>query len=304
MSNYLPKISIITPSFNQGQFLEQTILSVLNQNYPNLEYIIIDGGSTDNSVEIIKKYSGQLKYWVSEKDRGQAHAINKGLSHCTGDIFNWINSDDYLAEGTLFKVGKQFSNHDIDIVAGAVCNFDEKKNSKLLMNGKLTIDEYLKKNIELIYHQPGVYLRMDKMKEIGKFKENLHYCFDQEYMMRYLLKYNRVIYLEDVLAYFRIHSDSKSVSQAEKFAWDFRCMYKDFWQSQKGLPLEQEAKRKFLDYEWPLLNNTINVGERSRFTNFNIALKTIFQDPKYRLNKKSLGWLKHILLGPKNQVTK
>ena len=299
----LPKISIITPSFNQGQFIEQTILSVLNQHYPNIEYIIIDGGSTDNTLEIIKKYSNRLKYWVSEKDNGQAHAINKGLTHCTGEIFNWINSDDYLAEGALFKVANQFSNHDFNIVAGAVCNFDAYGNRKKMMNKKLSINEYLKKEINLVYHQPGVWLRMDNMNELGRFKENLHYCFDQEYMMRYLLRYNKVGYLEDVLAYFRLHAESKSVSQAEKFAWDFRCMYKDFWHSQKGLPLEQEAKRKFLDYEWPLLNTTINIGERSRLVNFSIAMKTILHDPGYRLNKKSLGWLKHILLGPKNQIT-
>ena len=82
--------SIITPSYNQGQYIEQTIQSVLNQNYPNLEYIIIDGGSTDNTVEIIKKYEKHLKFWVSEKDKGQANAINKGLQYCTGEIFNWI----------------------------------------------------------------------------------------------------------------------------------------------------------------------------------------------------------------------
>ena len=88
-----PKISIVTPSFNQGQYIEQTIRSVLLQNYPNLEYIIFDGGSTDETVSIIKKYEPWLTYWVSEPDRGQSHAINKGLKKCTGNYFNWINSD-------------------------------------------------------------------------------------------------------------------------------------------------------------------------------------------------------------------
>ena len=94
-----PRISIVTPSFNQGQFIEETIRSILLQGYPNLEYIIIDGGSTDESVEIIKKYEPWLTYWVSEKDRGQAHAINKGLERCTGEILAYINSDDYYYPG-------------------------------------------------------------------------------------------------------------------------------------------------------------------------------------------------------------
>src|SRR6266550_8991921 len=96
-----PKISIVTPSFNQGRFLEETILSVLNQNYANLEYIIIDGGSDDESVEIIRRYEDRLAFWISEKDRGQVHAINKGLEQATGAIFAFINSDDVYLPGPL-----------------------------------------------------------------------------------------------------------------------------------------------------------------------------------------------------------
>ena len=99
-----PKISIVTPSYNQGQFIEETIRSVLLQGYPNLEYIVIDGGSTDNSVEIIKKYEKWLKYWVSEPDRGQSHAINKGFKKASGEIYAWLNSDDYLLKDALSTV--------------------------------------------------------------------------------------------------------------------------------------------------------------------------------------------------------
>ena len=99
----LPKISIVTPSFNQAEFLEQTIESVLSQGYPNLEYFVMDGGSNDRSVEIIKKYESHLAGWVSEKDRGQSHAINKGLNLSTGDVFNWLNSDDYYEQAVRRK---------------------------------------------------------------------------------------------------------------------------------------------------------------------------------------------------------
>jgi glycosyltransferase involved in cell wall biosynthesis len=100
----LPKISIVTPSYNQGAFLEETIRSVIDQGYPNLEYVIIDGGSTDNSVDVIRKYEKHLAYWVSERDRGQTEALNKGIKRCTGDVFGFINSDDYLYPKSLARV--------------------------------------------------------------------------------------------------------------------------------------------------------------------------------------------------------
>jgi glycosyltransferase involved in cell wall biosynthesis len=106
-----PKISIVTPSYNQGQYIEETILSVLNQNYPNLEYIIIDGGSTDDTVEIIKKYEDQIYYWASEKDDGQSDAINKGLSMATGEILAWINSDDYYLPNCFFEIADAYHKH-------------------------------------------------------------------------------------------------------------------------------------------------------------------------------------------------
>ena len=99
--NKLPKISIITPCFNAAQYIEQTILSIVNQEYDNLEYIIIDGGSSDGTVDIIKKYQDKITYWISEPDKGQSDAINKGIAIATGEVFNWVNGDDYLENDTL-----------------------------------------------------------------------------------------------------------------------------------------------------------------------------------------------------------
>ena len=112
-----PKISIVTPSFNQGAYLEKTIRSVLLQGYPNLEYIIIDGGSSDQSVDVIKKYEQWIDFWVSEKDRGQSHAINKGLAKTSGELLGWLNSDDYYLPGALFKIARAYLE---DTSAGAI----------------------------------------------------------------------------------------------------------------------------------------------------------------------------------------
>lgn len=120
-----PKISIITPSFNRAQYLEQTIMSVLSQGYPNLEYIIIDGGSTDGSLDIIKKYSDQLAFWVSEPDQGMYHALQKGFERSTGEIMGWLNSDDLLHDKALFTIAEILSLPGINWMMGAPTYFDE-----------------------------------------------------------------------------------------------------------------------------------------------------------------------------------
>lgn len=292
--NY-PKISIVTPSFNQGQFIEQTILSVINQGYPNLEYIIIDGGSTDNTIEIIKKYAPHLSYWVSEKDKGQADAINKGLKYCTGEIFNWINSDDYLAEGALKKVATSFEAGSAGIVAGAVQNFDNTGLLELYISKNLKPIFFFDKEADYVYHQPGVWLRLNIMKKVGHFRIDYHYCFDQEYMLRYLLMNSNVNYIPNVLAFFREHEASKSVAQADMFFLDFNKMYKEFYKSQKGSMLSVIAKRKSKEFEWPLLQQSIGQKNYGKTGEFFAALYIILKDPLHRLNKSNLGWLKHIL---------
>src|SRR5437016_7897009 len=127
MVNSYPKISVVTPSYNQGSYLEKTILSVLNQEYPNIEYIVIDGGSTDNSLDIIKKYEKHLKYWVSEPDRGQSNAINKGFSHATGDLLTWLSSDDYYMPGALWALATMAMAHrEASVFVGAGRIIDER----------------------------------------------------------------------------------------------------------------------------------------------------------------------------------
>lgn len=212
-----PKISIVTPSYNQGQFLEETIRSVLLQNYPNLEYIIIDGGSTDNSVEIIKKYEPWLKYWVSEKDEGQAEAINKGLARCTGEIFNWINSDDYLTASALQVISEKFDKN--DVVAGAVLNFGNGYNT-IIKSANLSARAMISGDRQVIFQQQGTWLKLDRLNSAGGINDAYHFCFDWLMTLLYLDAFPQVIYTSNVLANFRMHDASKTIRMADKFLVD------------------------------------------------------------------------------------
>lgn len=210
------KISIVTPSYNQGHFIEQTITSILDQNYTELEYIIVDGGSTDNTVEIIKKYEKHLKFWVSEKDNGQAHAINKGLKYCTGDIFNWLNSDDYLEPGALNKIVAAFNKPGVQAVAGVVRNFSS-ANQEFIQNEKLSANGLMCWHKGVKFVQPGVWLLKDLIDKCGGIDENFHYAFDWDLYIRYLYNFPAVKEIQDTLVHFRIHEHSKTTAFSQKF---------------------------------------------------------------------------------------
>jgi len=206
-----PRISIVTPSYNQGMYIEQTIRSVLLQNYPDLEYIIIDGGSSDNTVEIIKKYEPWLKYWVSEKDHGQTNAINKGILKCDGEIFNWLNSDDYYSKGCFKYLAENFEDKNTDIVAGKYRFFFENENKEKVIELKLrnTIEE----SIALVaMNQPSTFFRLPVLRLLGKLDENLNYLMDQDIWKKYLFKFgqDKIKIINNVLVSFRYHPDSKT----------------------------------------------------------------------------------------------
>ncbi len=221
----LPKITIITPSYNQEQYLEQTILSIISQGYENLEYIIIDGGSTDNSVDIIKKYQDKLYYWVSEKDNGQSDAIQKGLSKATGDIFNWINSDDYLEPNALYSIAEAFlKNPTKKIICGYThCFYDEdgSESHTYRMGIRKTVAETIM-NVEM--NQPGSFYNLNTVRDLGGLNESLRYVFDGELWFRFLCKYglDAVGFTDVLIAHFRLHKTSKSVGDG------FFEFYKEF----------------------------------------------------------------------------
>jgi len=216
--NY-PKISIVTPSYNQAEFLERTILSVLNQNYPNLEYIIIDGGSNDGSVEIIKKYEKYLVYWVSEKDKGQADAINKGFRKATGEFLGWQNSDDLYMPGIFCHFAIYIKkNPKAEVIYG----------NKLCINGSdLVIRKqfyirpnlFIYKNVGMTICNQSAFFRKNLLKNYGFLDEQLNYAMDYEIFLRFLLKKVSMVHSNKLWGASRYHFSSKSCSN-NQMEWE------------------------------------------------------------------------------------
>lgn len=214
-----PKISIITPSYNQGQFLEETLSSVFDQRYPNLEYIVIDGGSTDESVDIIRRYEKRLAYWVSEKDRGQVHAINKGLERVTGDIVAFINSDDIYLPGAFNAVADRFRKQpDCEWLCGDTIMFGEGHPTELV---RAVVPESAAQSLSWAYRapQPGHFWKRELIKD--GFQERWQYDFDHDLYVRLLLAGHKCEHLPVPLAAYRLHATSKTVAEGDHQVREF-----------------------------------------------------------------------------------
>lgn len=208
-SNF-PKISVVTASYNQGKFLERTILSVLNQQYPNLEFIIVDGGSTDESLAIIKKYEKHLAYWVSEKDSGQANAINRGFKKATGDLLCFQNSDDLFCENSFNLVANAFKNNpEVDVFYGDMLMIDaEDKVLEVLKTNNFDIKAQVLEGMQ-VFNQ-SMYFKKKLGEKHGFIEEKLKFVIDYENTLRYAINGAKFKKVEKLLGAFRKHEDAKT----------------------------------------------------------------------------------------------
>src|SRR5512143_1781416 len=205
-----PKVSIITPSFNQGRFLEASIRSVLAQTYPSIEYIVVDGGSKDESVEIIKKYEQHFSWWVSEKDKGHADALNKGFAHATGEILAWLNSDDVYYPNAVAEAVAVLQQHpEVGMVYG---------DADLIDNSGAKIGQFASRQTDyrrmlrgsVHIPQATTFFRSDLWKQVGPLDLSLFFSFDYDLWVR-ISKVSQVLYVPRLWAQFRIHDDGKTI---------------------------------------------------------------------------------------------
>lgn len=213
--NPLPRVTIITPSYNQAAFLEETIVSVLSQNYPDLEYIIVDGGSTDGSVEIIRRFADRLAWWVSEKDQGQAEAINKGFSRATGEIIAWLNSDDLYQPGAILSaVRKLQENPGCGMVFGDVVSIDASGEPINVMTfGDWGLEDLMQFKI---ISQPGVFMRRSVLEKAGYLDLSYHLLLDHHLWLR-MAQLAPMAYVPERWAAARFHAAAKNVARAGDF---------------------------------------------------------------------------------------
>lgn len=219
-----PKISVVTPSYNQGRYLEDTILSVLGQDYPNLEFIVIDGGSTDQTVDLLKQYDHRITYWTSEKDNGQASAINKGFARATGDILCWLNSDDMYLPGALRFIAAQLDVTRRQMLFGNCVHI--KEGTGFAMGSDVVTDHRLHDLAWCSYIiQPSAFWTRALWAAAGPLDENLNYVLDWDWFIRAEMAHAEFKAVQRPLSVYRIHPAHKSSFGGEARARELAGIY-------------------------------------------------------------------------------
>ena len=251
MGTPLPTISIVVPNYNGGATIEETLRSLIEQNYPNLEIIVADGGSTDNSVDVIRRYEKHIAWWVSEKDRGQTHAINKGYARATGEIVNWLCSDDVLLPGALAEVGKAFAqNPSADVVVGA-CRYAYAGSRPDWVDTPTPLSVEVLPSINQIPQQSCFY-RRSLLKRNPPLDEQFYFAMDFDLWNYFVTQGVRWHFLPDVLAEMRFSDTNKTTVGGVKVTREFEAIYKryvkeriplTYWHRLLRYPLERVRRR-------------------------------------------------------------
>jgi glycosyltransferase involved in cell wall biosynthesis len=281
------KVSIITPSYNQASFLEQTMRSILDQGYSNLEYLLVDGASTDGSQEILKKYTGQLTWYVSEPDSGQAEAINKGFLRATGDIVAWLNSDDIYLPGTIEQVVSVFDQFpEVGLLYGDVLAINERgETTNQLKYKDLTLSDLAAFHV---IGQPSVFMRRDILEKVGYLDDTYHFLLDHHLWLR-IAQVTKIRHIPSMLSAARFHPESKNVSQAAEFSQEvFRIL--DWMETQPGLKALLKSDRNRiqagahrLSAFYLLDGGDASASLREYFRCFRLDSRTFFQDWRHLL---------------------
>jgi glycosyltransferase involved in cell wall biosynthesis len=296
-----PRISIVTPSLNQSRFIEETICSVLQQEYPNLEYIIVDGGSSDGSLDIIRRFEHRLSYWVSEPDRGQAHALNKGLRLATGEIVAYINSDDVYFPHALATAADAFrSNPDALWLCSPCLAQDERSHTTSVLTPQVPKDPamwlFKPSGQPYCFPQPGVFLRKRLIDELGEFREDLHYSFDYEYFQRILFAGLRPLELATTMAMFRVHDASKTGSSSAGFAADDVTVAELYFDRVSRSNQQRLLRQKHAVMAWRTVDQCAQVARsRGAMVALRVLVKRVLLDPQLLRYRPVWGALRRLL---------
>jgi glycosyltransferase involved in cell wall biosynthesis len=276
-----PLVSIVIPSYNQGEYIEETIRSIVMQRYPNFEIIVIDGGSTDSTLEVIRRCEPWLTHWVSEKDSGQANAINKGLAVARGEIVTWLNSDDLLLPGAFDQLARAYArNADTFFISPVEHFLDGTDKSRVFVPENVThrnLVEFWTRRA--VWNDPGTFYTRAVLDRIGFVDESYRYAFDYDFILRATRSFEPT-QLPRPTTRFRVHSQSKTISEGEKFIYETARVSKTYWGGLGGRVNRRGFERYFA--VWMFRSGILNAR----------------RDPSAALDYFWQGFRTHMLLSP------